>query len=357
MVKKPDGGFIHLHRRRYKTKKEAEGDVFGQSQLFLLSVGEKEPSTDDFSSLIDGCLALDSTKVRVLTFENHRNAIRKYIEPGFSHLRICDAMDSGRLARWRSEIAGKGIGTDRKNLAVKKMRDLAEYGFNSSRISSAQYRKSLAILAPFRNDSFDNAHVKIALTMDEYRRFISTFPEDSKYRIFFEAFFYLGARCGEMLGLQWRDFDHGSREIFIHQKVQYYKSRKRSAISPTKTKNSVRHMRLSPFIADEIEKLREGYGQRDDYFIFFGRTPITKNPIVCQLARHCELAGVPVISPHEIRHTVASWLVGGCRDMSDLIVVQRWLGHSSLKETLDTYSHYLKGAGSEVTAVLDKANG
>jgi len=42
--------------------------------------------------------------------------------------------------------------------------------------------------------------------------------------------------------------------------------------------------------------------------------------------------------------------------MSDLIVVQRWLGHASLKETLDTYSHYLKGGGSEVTAVLDKAN-
>lgn len=32
--------------------------------------------------------------------------------------------------------------------------------------------------------------------------------------------------------------------------------------------------------------------------------------------------------------------------MSDLIVVQKWLGHASLKETLDTYSHYLKTSGS-----------
>jgi hypothetical protein len=39
--------------------------------------------------------------------------------------------------------------------------------------------------------------------------------------------------------------------------------------------------------------------------------------------------------------------------MSDLIVIQRWLGHSSLGETLDTYSHYLKSGSETMSPVLD----
>lgn len=42
--------------------------------------------------------------------------------------------------------------------------------------------------------------------------------------------------------------------------------------------------------------------------------------------------------------------------MSDLIAVRKWLNHSSLRETLDTYSHYLKSGNENVSSILDLAN-
>lgn len=234
---------------------------------------------------------------------------------------------------------------------------MVSHGFDQGRVSAASSRRAKAILQPFGNDSLDVPAQRRALTPEEYHRFISAFKADGKHHVLFEAFFFLGCRRGELEGLQWGDIDREKRTVYIHKQIQHYRFKKESVITPPKTRSSIRYLRLSPFICSEIMSLEEGYGGKPDRFLFFGDTAITKNPIVSQIAKHCRLAGIPRFAPHEIRHTCASWLVGNRRDMSGLIVVQKWLGHSSLKETLDIYSHYLKGGESEVTAVLDKANG
>ena len=48
-----------------------------------------------------------------------------------------------------------------------------------------------------------------------------------------------------------------------------------------------------------------------------------------------EAIGVPGLTPHELRHTCASLAVSAGANVKAL---QRMLGHSSAKETLDTYS-------------------
>ncbi|HEY8914414.1 tyrosine-type recombinase/integrase [Lacisediminihabitans sp.] len=48
-----------------------------------------------------------------------------------------------------------------------------------------------------------------------------------------------------------------------------------------------------------------------------------------------ESVGIPGLTPHELRHTCASLAVSAGANVKAL---QRMLGHSSAKETLDTYS-------------------
>ena len=48
-----------------------------------------------------------------------------------------------------------------------------------------------------------------------------------------------------------------------------------------------------------------------------------------------EQIGIPGLTPHELRHTCASLAVSAGANVKAL---QRMLGHSSAKETLDTYS-------------------
>ncbi|HKX68200.1 MAG TPA: tyrosine-type recombinase/integrase, partial [Intrasporangium sp.] len=55
--------------------------------------------------------------------------------------------------------------------------------------------------------------------------------------------------------------------------------------------------------------------------------------------------------PHDLRHTAASlWIAAGV----DIKTVSSWLGHSTAKLTLDTYSH-LMGTDAD-RAALDRVN-
>lgn len=350
LVKRPDGTYAHLHRRGYSNPKAAEADLLRLVKKISEGPTSSSPKKSEktLSFLASAYLAEKETKVRLSTFEATKGLIGSDILPHIGGRKASAAFQKESLSVFRSAVSKMPVSAERKSRIMGVMREIAGFGFAKDLVTADGYRNAQSILQPFGDDSSDVRAEKRALTPEEYKKFIATFADGDRYKILFEVFFYLGCRCGELQGLQWRDYDPAAGDIFIHQQNQYIPSRHSWVVSQTKTKASVRHIKLSPFIGSELEALREGYGQRSDYFLFFGPKAITKHPIVEQLRRHCAMAGIPMISPHEIRHTAASWLVAGCRDMSDLILVQRWLGHSSLKETLDTYSHYLKsGPGIE----------
>ena len=353
LIKKWNGKYVHLQKRGYATEKLAFEDFPRLEKEMSSKPFDENADINSFNSLVSDYLEYYGTKIKLSSLESSKIVISKHILPRFSGRTIGRVYEKRSLQTFREYVSGLRAKTQRKNIVLRKMREIASFGFDRGRVSLEQLRLSKAMLSSFGNDSFEVPTEKIALMPEEYKKFIGTFKSGERYRVFFELFFYLGARCGEMMGLQWRDYDPTAQEIFIHQQSEYFASRKEWIVSSTKTKSSQRHIKLSPFICSELNDLKKAYGMEDDWFMFFGKTAISKTPIVNQLKRHCVMAGIRIISPHEIRHTVASWLVANCKDMSDLIVVQRWLGHSSLKETLDTYSHYLKG-GSEVTSVLGK---
>jgi integrase len=55
-----------------------------------------------------------------------------------------------------------------------------------------------------------------------------------------------------------------------------------------------------------------------------------------RLAELCRSAGVPVVSPHKIRHTAATLALGAT---GDLHAVQKMLGHSQISLTANLYGH------------------
>lgn len=345
----PDSKRHHVHKRGYESMGEAKADLFRVENSFKDKIGIKRDN-DDFNCLFDSWISWKKTKVRYHTSDNIEEASKKYIIPIFSHRMNSDVFSESSLSSFRQMISGLTVTNDRKNLIIRIMREISIFGYENGMISQKLNSIASSMLSSFGDDSVDVKRTKKAWSAEEYKMFISTFEKSDKYRIFFEVYFFLGARCSEMRGLQWSDIDESSDSIHIHQQLQYYRGIRKSIISPTKTAKSNRWIKMSPFIRNELLLLKEAYG--DGPFVFFGSKAISKTPIVHQIRKHCAIAGLDPISPHEIRHTVASWLVASCQDMSGLILVQKWLGHSSLKETLDTYSHFLKSSGQAMSDVL-----
>lgn len=154
-----------------------------------------------------------------------------------------------------------------------------------------------------------------------------------------------GLRQGEALGLRWRDIDFESKTLQVKKQIQTIKG-KRVLVS-LKTKSSRRALRLSNetvlLLKQQKRELSEkrlalGTNWEDNDLVFpngFGKPMQSRWDHELWL-RALKNAKVPVRRLHDARHTAATILYN---ENTDIEVIRRFLGHSSVELTSKTYVH------------------
>lgn len=89
----------------------------------------------------------------------------------------------------------------------------------------------------------------------------------------------------------------------------------------------------------------------DDYFVIGDAFPVASNTITSRKNRNCKLSNVPQTRIHDFRHSCASLLVN---NGANITVVAKYLGHTKIEETLNTYTHLFNSALNEVVELIDK---
>jgi integrase len=166
-------------------------------------------------------------------------------------------------------------------------------------------------------------------------------------------------RPGEALGLWWEDLTFAEREIRVARslvengKVDTPKSGHGRTVDMSKELARVL-VRLQ--IERKAETLRRGWRAVPPR-VFCNTEGGPLNRIVVERAfkRVLKAAGLPLhFTPHCLRHTYASLLLQmGVRP----VYVQRQLGHSSIKPTVDTYGRWLPMGDQSAVDRLDEASG
>ena len=109
----------------------------------------------------------------------------------------------------------------------------------------------------------------------------------------------------------------------------------RHAVGPTKGRKA-RSVPVPAFVLDELSAQTKGKAPGD--LVFAGRDggylPRPKSS-TGRFQAAVKRAGVQTITPHDLRHTCASLAVSAG---VNVLALQRMLGHTSAKMTLDTYS-------------------
>jgi integrase len=181
-----------------------------------------------------------------------------------------------------------------------------------------------------------------------------------------EAFYVLaittGIRRGEALALHWKDVDLDNRRIHIRYTLQDLKGGV-FEFSPPKTDSSRRAITLSDLAVAALRRHRKAqcqratelgaaWQERDLVCTTATGGPIRGNHI---LQRHiepvCKELGLPRIRLHDLRHTAASLLL---RNRIPAKLVQEMLGHTTIRMTLDIYSHVLLDMQQQAAASLDQ---
>lgn len=189
---------------------------------------------------------------------------------------------------------------------------------------------------------------------EEFFKFISV-VDDLRYKCFFELLYYCGLRKGELRGLTWRDIDFVNKTLSVKKQITGRGgSVKEFQFSTPKTKSSIRTLPLNKLLLNDLKLLKKGiskeHGFNDNYFVIGDAFPIGSNPITSRKNCNCKLAGVPQIRIHDFRHSCASLLIN---NGANVTIVAKYLGHTKIEETLNTYTHLFNSALNEVVDLIN----
>lgn len=243
------------------------------------------------------------------------------------------------------------ISTQYKNDILKFLKPVLNYAmtwhdFNLNKV----YNK----MTKFSNSS-DIPKEMMYFTYDQWKKFISV-ETDLQNKVMFEILYYCGLRKGELRGLTWRNIDLINKTLSVKKQITDRGGTvKEFNFSTPKTKSSIRTLPLNKTLLNDLKTLKDRisheYGFNDDYFVIGDAFPIASNTITNRKNRNCKLAGVPQIRIHDFRHSCASLLVN---NGANITVVAKYLGHTKIEETLNTYTHLFNSALNEVVDLIDK---
>lgn len=155
-----------------------------------------------------------------------------------------------------------------------------------------------------------------------------------------------GLRRGEIVGLRWGDVDLNRRMLHIrNQRIQLASGQIIDA--PPKSASGERDIPLP----DELLQLfRAAPTHRPSEYVIHKSDgqPITPNGLDKAHRQMIRLHGLPPVTPHGIRHTMATQAVGQGVHMR---VLQQLLGHASYSTTANIYAHVDHSAAA---AAVDK---
>ena len=169
-----------------------------------------------------------------------------------------------------------------------------------------------------------------------------------------------GMRPGEILALRWSDVDLEAGTVQINRALS------EGEFSTPKTPRSRRRISLSPATVAalkahrkrQLEERMAKAGLWEDHGLVFPSsvgTPKSQRNLNREFKNAAKRAGLPDhFKLYDLRHTCATLLLA--RNVHPKYV-QELLGHASIAQTLDTYSHVIPGMDGGTGGAIDEALG
>jgi integrase len=170
---------------------------------------------------------------------------------------------------------------------------------------------------------------------------------------------HTGLRRGELLGLKWADVDLDVGTLSVQRSLD-----KDGTFNPPKRKNSRRTVKLTTQAAESLkahrsrqneERLRLGSLWEDRDLVFpnqVGKPMNADNLYHRGFKPLLQKAGLSGFTFHSLRHTCATLLVS--KNVNPKIISEM-LGHATISQTMDTYSHVMPGMGDVAATALEEA--
>lgn len=286
--------------------------------------------------------------LRELSVSRYRECVNRFIIPALgtvdvtklrpAHVRgLLDDLDARKIgARQRLYV----FQTVRRMLNIAVKLELVARNVCSSVDSPKLKRRQIAALTPDQADGVLQA------------------VQGTRWEALFLLALSTGMRMGELFALAWEDLDLDRGVLNLRHSLEEVQGR--LTIKEPKSDSGRRAIRLAPQDVEALRKHRkrladEGLAFQPFVFVdslggFLRQSNFRR--MVWDKVRAA--AGIEGVRFHDLRHSSASFML---RAGIHPKIVQERLGHSTIKLTMDTYSHLLPDSQNEAAGAFHRSRG
>lgn len=334
-----------VRSKDYTNKKECEKDL----AKALLSF--KPASVQyTFSQLAQEFLEEKRTRMKDQSWLKLKNALDHFTAV-LGDVRL-DKLNTTQYQKTLATLDEKGLSNRYKNKLIRQFKQMIKW---------AGKRYDIYTNVPDRFDNYRNEEKKEMqiLTLDQFHE-LQDVIDDPVYYALFTLLFTMGLRIGEANALTWQDIDFEKGTLSVNKTVttKLKTGDKQYLITTPKTNNSIRTLRLPQSVSTALlhlyDKQYHPASKSCPVFVFGGLAPIPESTITSHKNKYLKLAGLPQIRLHDFRHSCASLLVN---NGATPLYVSKWLGHSTVSMTLNTYSHLWDVNLGSIAQLIDNLEG
>ena len=333
--------------KAYHTKKEA---LLAEREYAanLNSVVEDKSMT--FKELYEAYYEYQQEFVKATTLKTYKDRI-VYMKM-LDNVKLVD-LNVIHYEKWRKELSKiNHISTSYKNEIQKFIKIVLNWG---TRQYGYDFRKFYSKITKFVNPNEIKKEMDY-FTLEEFKQFIS-FEDDLKFKCFFETLYFCGLRRGEARALTWNDIDFTDEQLRINKNCVTigHESSSNYQLTSPKTKSSNRIIPIPTILLEDLKKLKEEdkkrYGFKNTWFVFGTDIPLKNSKLRIRKNVICDRANLRQIRIHDFRHSCASLLIN---NGANITMVAKYLGHTKIDETLNTYSHMYKSKLNDIVGTINK---
>lgn len=310
-------------------------------------VGDSRQTVEQYLS---SWLEMKRSDVKDATYRAYAMQLRVHVTPLIGKVRL-SALTAQHVQRVVSACLESGLSGKTSNEV---------YGVLHQALHAAE---RMGLVARDVSEHVDRPRIKThemrPLSREETNQFLAA-ARDHWLEPLFRLALTTGMREGELLALKWRDVDLEAHRLSVVASL--YWRHYEPVYSTPKTRRSRRQIAIPAQMVTALrmqrqtqraQRLRVGPAWQGDHFeaVFTDELgfPLHRSRVVGQFLKVLNVAGLPRVRFHDLRHTCATLqLAKGVHPK----IVSEMLGHSTVNMTLDRYSHVLPHMQEEAARAM-----
>ena len=307
-------------------------------------------ATLTFGEWLDEWLNSKEHHVAIQTHSYYSQLVRDYIKPVLGMIRLRE-LNSRQIQRFYNSKVSDGVGLR----TIQKTHTVIHASLNSARKFG---------MIPFNPDDATNppkpkSKAMKFLTQEQIKKLleVSKSTNDRYYPLYYLAL-VTGMREGELLALKWENIDFEKGILNVKFNLKRIPGGGLNIDKP-KTVSSIRSIKLGEDTIKVLRAQKKNLEEaifcdywHDEGFVFPSKTGTAVDPsnLLKQFRKLLEIAELPKIRFHDLRHTAASLMLN---NGVDVLVASQRLGHAHPSITLDVYGHLMPSIQNEAAEIID----